>query len=386
VQDTAFGQYSQLTAYLDGRGVPSVEEAMREIRLQPIQRPYRELVSPALLRRLLDVRASGPGPSVTIEAELLSEVETRLRDFLEEARRFDGDGVEIDTAVRTGTTHLGGLMGLLQAAGNGRGSMEPASEAEPGSRLASDVPGALDASASTRRANGASAQSTPQRGATPAEQARGLSFALAADLLRDRPEAQAALLVWALTRPLGIVVDPDQPTEQSRALYDEWLLGAVAERTLAAGGLDDGAAMVGAALTRVLLAHEGALAETNGQGPRRVLERLLRDGDVRDFLGVNRHRDVLWFSQERFDALVAGLLATAIALLTAPAPAAEPPAAEAAAEKPSATESPPKESIPDGSANLAAAHALARAFRDAEGASNYQLERLLNLLPTSPVR
>ena len=45
VHDTPAGQYSQLTAYLNGRGVPSVEEAIREIRLQPVQRPYRLLVS-----------------------------------------------------------------------------------------------------------------------------------------------------------------------------------------------------------------------------------------------------------------------------------------------------------------------------------------------------
>jgi hypothetical protein len=142
--------------------------------------------------------------------------------------------------------------------------------------------------------------------------------------------------------------------------------------------------MVGAALVRVLLAHEQALAETDGQGPRRVLERLLRDGDVRDFLGVNRYRDVLWFSQERFDALVAGLLATAVTLLSTVPPAAEAPAADAAPPATAAPSAPKPEA--DGSAELGKALAVARAIRDAEGASNFQLERLLNLLPISPVR
>src|SRR6185369_13613906 len=39
VQDTATTQYGALAAYLEGRGVPSVDEALREVRLQPIQRP-----------------------------------------------------------------------------------------------------------------------------------------------------------------------------------------------------------------------------------------------------------------------------------------------------------------------------------------------------------
>jgi hypothetical protein len=371
VQDNAFGQYDQLTAYLDGRGVPSVEEALREIRLQPIQRPYRELIAPDLLRRLLDVRGSGPGPGVSLKVELLSDVETRLRDFLDQARRLDGDGTEVEAAVRSGTTYLGALLGLLATSGNGSGAETDAGEAEPGSALTPDAADALGSSASTRRTNGASAHPVPESPATIQEATTSMASALAEELLRDRPEVRAALLVWTLTRPLGALIDPEQPAEQGRALFDEWLLGSVVERALAGLGLDDGAAMVGAALTRVMLAHEAALAESGGQGPRRVLERLLRDGDVRDFLGVNRHRDVLWFSQERFDALVAGLLATAITVV-----AASPPVEDAVTEEPRT----------EPASDLVAAYRVARSFREAESASNYQLERLLNLLPISPVR
>jgi hypothetical protein len=383
VQDNAAGQYSQLTAYLDGRGVPSVEEALREIRLQPIQRPYRELIDADLLRRLQNVRVAGPGPEVTVEAELLSDVETRLRDFLEEARRFDGDGRDIDAAVRDGTTQLGALLGLLTSSGNGAGARPTESGSAGGTPVAADGPDALAASTTPRRTNGASAHPAPDPAPASSEGAASMAVTVAEGLLRDRPETRAALLVWALTRPLGFLIDPEQSTEQSRALYDEWLLGTVAERTFSGLGLDDGLAMVGAALVRVLLAHERALAETGGQGPRRVLERLLSDGDVRDFLGVNRYRDVLWFSQERFDALVAGLLATAVTLLSTVPPVAEAPAADAA--PPATAASAPKPEA-DGAAELGRALAVARAFRDAEGASNFQLERLLNLLPISPVR
>jgi glycosidase len=365
VQDSAVGQYGQLTAYLDGRGVPSVEEALREIRLQPVQRPYRELVSADLLRGLLDVGAPGPGPGVALDVELLSEVETRLRDFLEQARRLDGDGTDVEAPVRSGTTALGVLIGLLaQVAPGSSGEAKPTPPGM-GSTQATDGAEASGASASTRRTNGASARPMPEPTAAREEPDGILAARLAEELLRERPEARAALLVWALTRPLGLLVDPSQPAEQSRALFDEWLLGACVERAFADLGLDDGAAMVGVGLTRVVLAHERALAVDDGHGPRRVLERLLSDGDVRDFLGVNRYRDVLWFSQERFEALVAGLLATAITLVTATPPAEAPPATK------------PRT---DGS-DLAATYRLARSFRDAEGQSGYQLERLLRLLP-----
>jgi glycosidase len=390
VQDNVFGQYGQLMAYLEGRGVPSIEEALREIRLQPIQRPYRELVNSALLRRLLDVSAAGPGPGVNLDVELLSDVETRLRDFLEEARRLDGGRSDIETVVRSGEGRLGALLGLLtQAGGDG------AAESGAGrSSVSASVPKENGAHAATRRGNGASELTTSE--SEPAAEPPGDAGAAraAVDLVRDRPEARAALVVWALTRPLGELVDPDQPAEQSRALFDEWLLGSIVERSLVGLGLDDGAAMVGVALTRVLLAHERALVENSARGPRRVLESLLSDGDVRDFLGVNRYRDVLWFNQERFDALVAGLLATAVVTATAE-PATTPATGDGGKTGAGALPSPreqPRAGAESGGASepssrstsgngLAGAYALARSFQEAEQRSGYQLERLLRLLP-----
>jgi len=158
--------------------------------------------------------------------------------------------------------------------------------------------------------------------------------------------------------------------------------------------------LVGAVLARVLLSHEWALAPAAATGPRRVMEALLGDGDVRDFLGINRYRDVLWFSQERFEALVAGLQTTATVLLTtdsrpaAPPQASSAPGAEPAPKTPSSSQAtvppiPPTSAAPSSAdlpSDLAATAALAQALRDAEEASAYQIERLLRLLPITPVR
>jgi hypothetical protein len=95
---------------------------------------------------------------------------------------------------------------------------------------------------------------------------------------------------------------------------------------------------------------------------------------------------VLWFSEERFDALVAGLLATAVVMAESatsmPSSGANLPELAETSQKapPSASQ---EEAVP--SNGLAVAYALARSLRDAESASNYQLERLLTLLPISPV-
>ncbi|HDQ73178.1 MAG TPA: alpha-amylase, partial [Chloroflexi bacterium] len=52
VQDDESHRYSQLTAYLDGRGVPNVEDAMRELLLQPLHQAFRALVNADTFERI----------------------------------------------------------------------------------------------------------------------------------------------------------------------------------------------------------------------------------------------------------------------------------------------------------------------------------------------
>jgi len=183
--------------------------------------------------------------------------------------------------------------------------------------------------------------------------------------LDERPACWAGLLGWALTRWLGGILDPEAPAEHTRALFDEWLLGRTLQRSFQQLGLDESAAYRAMGLTQVLLCHERELSEAGQRSPRQVIEGLLQDGDVRDFLGVNRYRGVLWFNQERFDDLIGGLLATALVTQ-----AVSPTTDTAISPTTGATVTPAE-----------AATALARAIRTAELQSGYQLERLLRLLP-----
>ncbi|MGE3914046.1 MAG: alpha-amylase family glycosyl hydrolase, partial [Chloroflexota bacterium] len=313
VQDSEYRQYGRLTEYLEGRGVPSVDEALREIRLQPIQRPYAALLAPDLLRRLLVAETSGPGPGVDLDAELFADVEHRLRDFLGEARHLDGGHADLEAVIRSASAHLGGVLGLLAQAAPADAADVDIDDPEIASEVAEileESEATEEAAATNGRGHGSATHVTSET-ATDADGAAAAALA-AADLFRTRPVAQAALLAWALTRPVGELADAQVAAEHSRALFDEWLLGGTVERSLQGLGLDDGAAMLGVGLVRVLLAHEHVLANAGERSPRQVMEQLLGDADVRDFLGVNRYRDVLWFTQERFDALVAGLLATAV--------------------------------------------------------------------------
>lgn len=53
VQDTHLGYYNRITNYLNGRGVPNVEDALKDLILSPIHTPFRELIKKETLEKLL---------------------------------------------------------------------------------------------------------------------------------------------------------------------------------------------------------------------------------------------------------------------------------------------------------------------------------------------
>ena len=61
VQDNEWHQYANLAGYLNGRGVPNIDEAMKEIFLQPIHQAFRELVNAGFFRWVISNRQLTPG-------------------------------------------------------------------------------------------------------------------------------------------------------------------------------------------------------------------------------------------------------------------------------------------------------------------------------------
>ena len=54
VRDNQWNHYAQIANELNGRGVPSIEEAFKEMLLQPLQDALKELANAGMLRRLIE--------------------------------------------------------------------------------------------------------------------------------------------------------------------------------------------------------------------------------------------------------------------------------------------------------------------------------------------
>ncbi len=101
VQDNAWRQYAELAAYLGGRGVPSVDEALKELFLQPIHQPFKDVVNADTFRRLYGARVFLPDQE--LDAELLDEVEQKMVVLLQGIKQFaggEGDEATIAQDVR----------------------------------------------------------------------------------------------------------------------------------------------------------------------------------------------------------------------------------------------------------------------------------------------
>ena len=115
--------------------------------------------------------------------------------------------------------------------------------------------------------------------------------------------------LYVATYALGRVVDEEEAPQITRSWFDEWRLSPLVESALRERGLDEGAAAWQTLLLKVLIAHQRWFEVGTA---RQVLESLLRDGDVRYLIQVNRYRGVLWFNKEAFEELLDWLLFVAV--------------------------------------------------------------------------
>jgi hypothetical protein len=274
VQDNEWHQYAHLADYLGGRGVPSIEEALREVFLQPVHYPFKDLVNAGAFGWLIEHRVTTVDEHQDL-TPLLDEVEQKALHLLSEMQQFTGDGAD-----KARTT-----------------AVEPKAIAE---ELRRKLEAALQLPILAERFP---LPRTPKyRAAVERVNSR----------LDGEPAAWGTLLAWLFTHALGKVVDKEDYAAQSRSWMDEWLLGKLVAGTLQDLGLDEDAAWWAVGIVKVLINHQGWFEPAASEGQAyQILVSWLRDGEVQQLLQVNRYGGVLWFNQEAFEQLLTWMLTTA---------------------------------------------------------------------------
>ncbi len=268
VLDNEWGQYGRLNSYLEGRGVPSISEALHELFLQPIHHPFRELVHPDLVSFMIAHRQLESGQPV--EPGILDDIENRYRNLLggvQQVTGFAGDPDAVARRVRDETRTILELPVLRE-------------------RL--HLPDAT-------------------------ENREALEF-LHSSVSED-PTFWVTLYGWTLVRNLGRMAGEAGFEDQSRSWMDEWHLGKIIAETAQALGVSEPGAWRAVSAIKILISHQAEPAAPGKIGAYQALQSWLEDDEIQRYLGINRYQGILWFNQESFDELLHWLFLREIILV-----------------------------------------------------------------------
>jgi hypothetical protein len=281
VRDNEFHQFGQLAAHLAGRGVPGIDHALKEIFLQPVHSPYRELVNPGMFRWVIDNRLTQRIPTNKLLEEVLDQAEAKSLRFVEEVSRLHGGPGLPESIAKRVRTQLEAALSL------------------PAFRLPSGEPDLNKV------------------------------LSLLAPASDDEPAVWGPLLAWVFTRDLGLLVKADAPQEArlvSRSWLDELLLGKITAEALQGMGMSESDAQRAVSRIKLLMSHSLRQKDPKGKPlpVDKLLQGWLKDNDFQQYIGTNRYQDVLWYNKESFEDILWWLyLASAVDILAEGKNAAE---------------------------------------------------------------
>jgi hypothetical protein len=291
VRDNQWGQYSKVSAFLNGQGVPDLEEAWKEILLQPLHHAFRELCNPHLIHRAISTRHTlfshaGPegqsnlAPACPSFSAREDEAVENLQHFLDE--------------IEEKTVHF---LRETKQQGGGSGNENP---------IAMEIRKKLESILRLPAMPDQFLWTVSKEKETVAEYLD--------KNLNDSPLLWGTLLGWLWVHAIGKVASPKNVEERSRTWIEEWRLDRIAAAALIDSGVEERFARRSVALIKLLTRHHHWF-EAGPSGQDRaypVSEALLKDEEVQSFLHVNRHHGILWFNKEAFEEWLFWLMLVAV--------------------------------------------------------------------------
>jgi glycosidase len=267
VRDNEWHQYAHLCAYLDGRGVPSISDALKEIFLGPLHLPFKELVNAPAFRQMQEEVVTYP--AAPPPKALLDNLERKMTQVLLAVKQFGGGSGNEAALARTTREELEAALFLP----------------------------VLDS-----------------RFSLPAsDDFRELSAFLKAGLA-DEPRVWRVIFGWLFVHGLGRIANPEDAGRQSRSWMDEWLLGRILASVLRDLGLDEAQVWEPGLLIGLLTSQQRwfAVEGTTSVRAYRVVETLLKDFEGQQYLRVNRYQNILWYTGEALEHLLWWLFVVAV--------------------------------------------------------------------------
>ena len=117
------------------------------------------------------------------------------------------------------------------------------------------------------------------------------------------------LISWMLIHELGKIAGEEDFEDLSRSWIDEWLLGKIMNSVFQKTGLNESQSWQALVIVKILCSSQNWSKNISKkkQPLYQLLNTLLEDPLVQQYLQVNRHQDILWFNKESFASLAGWL-------------------------------------------------------------------------------
>jgi len=271
VNENEYGQYGQLAAYLNGRGVPNIDHALKDLMLAPILNPLRELISTYNMRELFQARLLDPEEKMN--PEIIIRHKEQYQRFIDALRGFMNTNVDKSSIVNEEQRGLEAILAL---------KVFNEHYPFPGSKKYQAILNTIQ------------------------------------DKVDDPVFSSYVLFVWNDLRLMGRVISDDhQFAEISRSWLDEWGITRIVQQNLQELGLDAGQSHNGTNIVKLLTSQQNWAMEIREDTPKSLMKRWLSQESIRNFLNINRYRGKLWFNKESFESMMWWMTLAALIRLVA---------------------------------------------------------------------
>ena len=258
--------YARLAESLGDRGVPDMEEAAQEVYLQPLHQAYREAAGATVLQRIIDIREKKSPDSEEAFADILLMIKEKYLFFLQTVLAFEA----LQANPETLTEHILRRVSVLL-------------------------------------------WFSPQS-VTSREKKIKLIEERLKTVMQDETFTSGVLFNWLLLHRLGELgtAEPENSAAigaLSRSRIEQWMLSGIIQHEFTRLGMDDSQGSHAVSLIKLLITCQNWYENSSRPSTaHQLLERLFRNTDFQQYIGVNEFNNIVWFNKEAFEDAVQWLL------------------------------------------------------------------------------
>jgi hypothetical protein len=261
VEDNQYGHYSQLSAYLGGRGVPSIDQAMKETFLSPVHEPFLQLVDQTFLKSIQDLMLKSD-KSLDAIKKISEKYQIHLFEFMTRLQTYASTDADITLIVDSVSKKFAYLLQL--------NDLEIFFEIKTSSKLR-----------------------------------KALNFQ------QDNAPSSSLLTIWLVVANIGQLQDKNYASIISISWLDEFLLSKLIEQSIQKAGHNEYSAARQMLLIKILALLPNWLHEYT-QNSVAAIQSLIQYPEVQKYLIFNQYQEILYFNYESLIELLAAFYTVSI--------------------------------------------------------------------------